>query len=507
MMFAATTSTDLINGQLNADFYSPLYVDIEKSIRTCGVKSSRLGAKVKRVLKGAFYLLASEYQESGIPFIRVSQINSSCVDLSDTVFISAETHTRENKTAVKPGYLLVAKGGAYRHVAVVPDHIEDANISQDLIGAVPEDGFDTHFAFAFLISEYGRPQLIRWQQGGAQPHLTNDSIKHILLPDPNEAAQNYIGDKVRQAERLRSVAKVREQRFHSIILGAYPQLCETVPGTVRHGRARPVDMEGVLNPGAFNPDRLFVRGYMKANGGQKVKQFASVETPVTSNYHISDPYVGLDSISSASGAIHPSTIGAEEVVGAARLLPEGPAISKLRPYLNKVAYIPSNLAGALGSTELLCVQANDRALNWYLCGVLRLQSTVRQLNPASTGSTHPRATRADVLDTYVPWIDDPIDAGRLLEDAQKACFLSANLVLAAKMLVETLIERQISEDELSAAQSQLEQGDQSGDRAILSRLYEGGIDATDTKRLFPDLDGYYETLQLAEQTEPDGGTA
>ena len=77
---------------------------------------------------------------------------------------------------------------------------------------------------------------------------------------------------------------------------------------------------------------------------------------------------------------------------------------------------------------------------------------------------------------------------------------------ASKVLVEALINRQITEDEFATAQLQLENKDQSGDRTILSRLYEGGIDATDTKPLFPDLDAYYETLQLAEQAEPDGGT-
>ncbi len=59
-------------------------------------------------------------------------------------------------------------------------------------------------------------------------------------------------------------------------------------------------------------------------------------------------------------------------------------ISKLRPYLNKVAYIPRALSGSLASTELLCVRPNDVLLGWYLYGVLKLKSTVRQLNPVST---------------------------------------------------------------------------------------------------------------------------
>jgi len=239
--------------------------------------------------------------------------------------------------------------------------------------------------------------------------------------------------------------------------------------------------------------------------GALQSSFAMIKTPVSTDYRSTDFYVGLDSIGSSHGTIAPSTIEIENVTGSVRVLSEGPVISKLRPYLNKVAYIPPHLACGFGSTELLCVHAQEPSLNWYLCGVLQLTSTVRQLNPVSTGSTHPRVTREDILDCYVPWIENAANVGLLLADAQKAYFLSDKLISASMMLVEALVDRNISENELAVAQTQLEQGDDSGDRAILSRLYEGGIDATETRPLFPDLDAYYEILKMAEMALADGG--
>ena len=79
------------------------------------------------------------------------------------------------------------------------------------------------------------------------------------------------------------------------------------------------------------------------------------------------------------------------------------------------------------------------------------------------------------------------------------------MLAGAKLLVEALIDRRISESQLSDAQSQLTQGSQSGHREVLGRLYEGGVDAATTRPLFPDLDAYYETLQMAEQALADGG--
>ena len=502
-MFASSIQANYLREEMNADFYSPKYLRIEAQIKNSGLSCIVLGDVLKRVFKGAFSLLASEYQSAGVPFIRVTQINSGYVSLENSTFISEETHLREHKTRVRPFDILFAKGGAYRHVAVVPQHIPDANISQDLIGATVLKGFDPHFGVAFLGSNFGKPQLIRLQQGNAQPHLTNESVRKILIAIPQEPAQNYIGDKVRQAERLRAYANGLEAGFKKSILEEFPAIDQFAVGNARHNRAKPQELDGNLNPGSFNPDRVRVRSYLKSSGGRKVAFNATIETPTTSTYSFNDRYIGLDAVGSATGTINPSTIGQEDVVGTVRLLSEGPAISKLRPYLNKVAYIPAELAGSCGSTELLCVRGESPEINWYLCGALSLQSTVRQLVPVATGSTHPRVTREDVLDVYIPWIKTPELAGKKLALAQRAFFMSDRLVSLGKLLVEALIERRVTEDELIHAQMRLEQGDNAADRAILSRLFEGGWDAKETRPLFPDLDAYYETLRMVEREQTE----
>ena len=152
------------------------------------------------------------------------------------------------------------------------------------------------------------------------------------------------------------------------------------------------------------------------------------------------------------------------------------------------------MAGAFGSTELLCVQAKKATDGWFVYGVLKLASTVRQLNPVSTGSTHPRVSRKDILDLMVPWMDDAEQQGALLEAAQ-SCYFSANrLALAAELLVYALIERRIDETELVCAQEALNRGDSGPDRAILGRLTRKGINAPEETPLFPDLDALDETI-------------
>jgi hypothetical protein len=263
-MYAATRSFSMLDDRLSADFYAPAYIDIETRIKGCEVQPIRLGKKLARVFKGAFYLLASEYRDCGIPFIRVTQISTGAVDLSATVYISEQAHRREFKTAVVPGNLLFAKGGVYRHCAVVPTTITEANICQDLIGAVTSNDLDPHFAYAFLTSRFGRPQLVRWEQGDAQPHLSNDSVKHVLLPFPNEHAQRFIGDKVRQAEQLRARARCIDDNVSAVLasaLGASPSVWianSGVSGIISaagfHTRTGSKLIRGRLDPAGYHPE-------------------------------------------------------------------------------------------------------------------------------------------------------------------------------------------------------------------------------------------------------------
>ncbi|MGV0107589.1 hypothetical protein NSTCB13_06478 [Nostoc sp. DSM 114160] len=78
------------------------------------------------------------------------------------------------------------------------------------------------------------------------------------------------------------------------------------------------------------------------------------------------------------------------------------------------------------------------------------------------------------------------------------------LTIAAKLLVEALIEGKITEDELKTAQQALEKGDREPDKTILSRLTRKGIDIKDEPPLFPDLDALYEIIdQITKDTEEE----
>jgi type I restriction enzyme S subunit len=124
----------------------------------------------------------------------------------------------------------------------------------------------------------------------------------------------------------------------------------------------------------------------------------------------------------------------------------------------------------------------------------------------TTGSVVPKVTAENLLAVEVPKsISTAVDQiGNPLRFARSLSDIATNLVQAAKLLVEGLIERSISEAELALAQSKADSGDYRGIGEILARLHEGGIDVTDTRPLFRDLDAFFQTIQLAEQALVSG---
>ena len=318
-------------------------------------------------------------------------------------------------------------------------------------------------------------------------------LYNIPIPCPAANAQAYIGNKLRQAAAMRARARKIEEVFRKAV--GVPVVCPTNP--VRFSRLPAVDIGAELNPGRYDHDRLEVRRTLLAHGAVELASFSRVVTPTAEPTAPSESYLGLAGIHSDSVDLTLDTVAAARVTGVCRRLRQGAAISKLRPYLNKVAYISADIVGALGSTELLCVDS-DGIHPAFVYGVLKLDTTTRQLNPVATGATHPRVSSSDVLELIVPMHDDHERLGRSLEMAQQQYAAARLLTATAGLLVEAMIERKITEDELVAAQENPD-----ADRALLGRLSTNGLDVTDADELFPDLERLEKLLREAQQGDDE----
>ena len=358
----------LLDARIDASFYRQEFVNNALRLNASGLKQVRLSELVSAGRR-AVYFQTSTLENDLAPDDWIPFLSSD--DLGDEgFFLSFDTRKRVSPQfadeyrngLLRDNELIVKVKGPNQTTAYCEKAPENRILlSGTLWGALVRTNLvDPHCLVAILSSSYASIARTRLRTNLNVEFLSPTDLLDLKLPLPQRSlSQRYIGDKVRQAERLRAVARESETAFRKSVLEEFPAIDECAAGNVRHNRARPQELNGDLNPGSFNPGRVKVRTYLMASGGRKLSTIAKIETPTTSTYSSYDRYIGLDSLGSATGTIKPSTIGKEDVVGTVRLLSQGPVISKLRPYLNKVAYIPSELAGSCGSTELLCVKAES----------------------------------------------------------------------------------------------------------------------------------------------------
>jgi type I restriction enzyme S subunit len=497
-------SADL-SGRLDAGFYAPEYIRLEQQLRASTLRVVSLGSHLNRVFKGAFYLLASEYTTSGVPFIRVTQIASGLVDLRDTVFISATAHASQCKTAVAPGYLLFAKGGMYRHSAVVPPSVTDANISQDLIAAEPCQALDSHYALAVIQSKYGRPQLVRWEQGNAQPHLSNEGVKEFLIPLPHSSAvQRYIGDKVRQGERLRERARRLDAEASAFF--QLPEWTHPRAGVRRSFRAGRASMlSDRLDAPFYDTAHFDLERLLRQRGAVPMGAIAG---QITTRWTKSDArlsYIEIGDVDIASGVVRPTAMSRSDAPASAQVVvaANDVLVATVRPTRKNVGLVPAaiDLAPVVASAAFAVLRFDTAEAAAFYHAFLRSDAATQQLVRWNSGTTYPTIEPEVATCVLAPRYDGIVveRLGRRWLAKFEAIYGAQRLIDASKLLVEHLIDGRTTEADLVAAQKALEAGDRSADREILKGLRQS--DAPDAKPVITDVDALYALLDGSEGQE------
>ena len=132
---------------------------------------------------------------------------------------------------------------------------------------------------------------------------------------------------------------------------------------------------------------------------------------------------------------------------------------------------------------------------------LRTEDATSQLMRWNSGSAYPAIDEDVPLYILVPEFESTLreSLGRQLLNAHFAIWISAKLTMAAKFIVEALIDGQFDENLLILAQDGLQTGNDSLDRSILNRLKTDGVDGKG-QSLFADLDQLYRLLEQAKNS-------
>ena len=166
----------------DSEYYQKKFLQTEKKIHKIDtIKLKDLSIYIK---KGIFDLPPSNYQNSGIPLIRTSEIKNPSIDFTSTVFISKKVNSENNKTILNTNDLVFTKIGAYiGDVALLPSNYSQYNFSQNVVGVKlksPEN--DGPYILSFFLSNLGRNQIIRSIMLSGQGKLELKDIRNYEIP-------------------------------------------------------------------------------------------------------------------------------------------------------------------------------------------------------------------------------------------------------------------------------------------------------------------------------------
>ena len=143
-----------------------------------------------------------KFQESGIPFILVSNLSNNTITYNTEKYISEETYSALYKrTPIEIGDLLLSTVGSYGHPAVVTEdtrflfqrHIAYLKPKREIVNS-----FYLHSA---LLAPDGQRQIEEKIKGIAQKTLNLSEIRKIMIPVPEIEEQNQFSDFVRAIDK------------------------------------------------------------------------------------------------------------------------------------------------------------------------------------------------------------------------------------------------------------------------------------------------------------------
>lgn len=503
-MFIERISAGLIGSRIDASFYDPIYLEAETAIKE--YNHTQLSKVTNFIKKGVFDMPSHLYGDAGVPFLRISDFDGLTVDIDNAIKIPRWKHEEEYKTKLIGGDIVISKVGTTGEIAKVPAGCE-VNVSQNLIAvSIDHEKIDADYLLALLKSEQLNKAIERHVTTIVQGKLTLDIIRELVIPLFVPLAQKYIGDKVRQAEQLRAWAKSVQQQAAEL-LPAY--INEIQRHEAKSYRAKDIIPER-LDSLFYHPDYIALEGKMKAKG---CKRFGLITKQVKDSWDKKKAETfeyyeigGLDITTGQVSSTKTQTVGAPS--RAKTKVQQGDVlVSTVRPNRKNVGFIVDSVTESemVATSGFSVLRFSSLAQAAFYHAWLRTDDATAQLMRWNSGSTYPAIDDDVPLNIIVPEFEQEfVDSwGQKLLDAQFAYVYARKLTEVAKTLVEALIEGQLTEQQLIQAQQALEDGDNSLDQAILSKLSNAGYAIDGATPLFSDIDELYRLLESAAQAEAE----
>jgi len=167
--------------RLDAHFYNPI---AKKAIKNIEENSSNFLKLKNGVSEKVFYLnrFTRTFVEKGfgIPYMAGKDIIK--IKPSDVKYLSYTETSNLDEYKLNTGWILMTCSGTLGRTCYVYKNYENWVGTHDLIRIVATSNVDSGYLYAFLSSDYGYYQAMRFKHGAVIDHLTPEQVEEITIP-------------------------------------------------------------------------------------------------------------------------------------------------------------------------------------------------------------------------------------------------------------------------------------------------------------------------------------
>lgn len=488
--------------RLDAEYYNPDALEVVDAV--CAGAHRRFGECVQ---SGHYGVIkdSSEKVEAGhaIPLLAPTDLDEYGHFTRDHIQTQVPRSCASRSPDAVVSYrdlLLEAKGNTAKAAVISKADHGSCLASGSFFKATLVESFDPWFSWAFWTSRPGQVLKRRIVANTNISYLSKPELYAIPVPTPAADVQECIGNKVRQAEALRAAGRALVERvdnYHRHLVPSESRQQRKV--WTRIGASRLTErVDAEFYPGAVDAYFAEWSGEVQQLEDLCETLYSGTTLPETAGRGISQATVANLSptfiepeLRRVRSKAHKKRIRNHDLLIC--------AAAHTASYIGKdITYATVGDEIIVPSTEVLLVRPDrQRVPSSYIRAYLKSPTGYRQIQACVRGiSAHLYPSDLSVIRVPVPQVptsqrEEWFGLDDIMLRAAERVALARSLVEAARMLVEALIERKVSEADLIHASN-----NPAADRELLERLTTGGLDA-DGDPLFPDLDRLNELLAEA----------
>lgn len=215
------SSRDITDGyRLDGRFFNPVAELAYKNIIKYSSSYSELEKLVKDIVLGKRFKRNYVESEFGTPFIGSKNILQ--IRPGELKYLSNSETDFLQDLILDESFILIAcsgsLGGTFGKSCFVYKNFEGYAASQHILRIIPNKAkIDPGYLSAFLSSDYGYTEIVRYRYGSLIDEIDDENMKGVLIPICSSKQQKIIGDKVRLAYEKRADAIRFEDEAQEIL--------------------------------------------------------------------------------------------------------------------------------------------------------------------------------------------------------------------------------------------------------------------------------------------------